>query len=156
MDRVQKADNFFCQGYNCAQSVAGAFIEDERLSRDIVFKLTNGFGGGMGRRQEVCGALSGAIMVLGLNRGRGVNDDKEKQEETYAHVRALMNDFQKVYGSVYCRDLLGSCDLSTSEGQRQFVEQGLKNRCREFIQYVIRYIDTNESCGATSESEQLT
>ena len=94
MEKVEIALEKFNQGYNCAQSVIYAYSEKLNLPKDLILKVSNGFGGGMGRTQEVCGAISGGIMVLSLLYGRGENDDKTKQDYNYTKVRELISKFQ--------------------------------------------------------------
>ncbi len=126
--RADAAVAKFAEGYNCAQSVLWAFCEGLGLDADTALRLACGFGGGMGRRQEVCGAVSGAIMAIGLKHGRGEGEDRAVTDAAYAKVRELMASFQARFGSYVCRDLLDGCDLRTEEGQRSFRERDLLNR----------------------------
>ncbi len=126
--RADAAVAKFSEGYNCAQSVLWAFCEDLGLDADTALRVACGFGGGMGRRQEVCGAVSGAIMAIGLKHGRGEGEDRAVTDAAYAKVRELMALFEARLGSYVCRDLLDGCDLRTEEGQRSFRERGLLNR----------------------------
>ena len=82
--------------------------------------MGTGFGAGMGRRQEVCGAVTGGIMVLGCLYGRGENDAKDAQDGAYRKVRTLMDEFAGQTGSVLCREILDGCDLMTDAGQKRF------------------------------------
>jgi len=69
--RSDRATEMFLSGYNCAQSVLWSFSDEVRLDPDTALRIACGFGAGMARRQEVCGAVTGGIMVLGLRLGRG-------------------------------------------------------------------------------------
>jgi len=130
----QKAEELFLQGYNCAQAVSCACTADCGVPPELVVKLATGFGAGMGRSQETCGAVTGAILALGLRGGRALGDDKARTEETYAKVQALQRDFAALHGSCLCRELLAGCDLRTPEGQREFKERGyLRQRCVEYV-----------------------
>ena len=102
MDRSEVAVNKFKEGYCCSQSVLFSFCDNLGFDEDLALKIANGFGAGMGRRQEVCGAVSGAIMVLGLVYGRGINDEKDKHEFTYSKVQEFTGRFEEKYGSVIC------------------------------------------------------
>jgi C_GCAxxG_C_C family probable redox protein len=133
MDNGKIAEEKFRSGYNCSQSVLFSFTDKLDLDKDTALKISNGFGGGMGRQQEVCGAVSGAIMVLGLLYGRGENDGPEEQETTYSKVRELIDCFKEEFGSVNCKELLSGCVLMTAEGQKQFKERGLKERCCNYV-----------------------
>jgi C_GCAxxG_C_C family probable redox protein len=131
---LHKAEELFLQGYNCAQAVSCACAGDCGVPPELVVKLATGFGAGMGRSQETCGAVSGAILALGLRGGRALGDDKARTEETYAKVQALQRDFAALHGSCLCRELLSGCDLRTPEGQREFKERGyLRGRCAEYV-----------------------
>jgi C_GCAxxG_C_C family probable redox protein len=115
----------FLSGYNCAQSVFYAFAPDLGLDAETSLKVATGLGGGMGRRGEVCGAVTGGILALGLKYGRGGQQDRSAAEQTYEKTRVLMEQFEKKHGSCSCRVLLEGCDLATPEGQRHFKEQDL-------------------------------
>lgn len=87
----------------------------------------------MGRKQEVCGAVTGALLVLGLQAGYEESDDRAGKERVYALARTFQERFALVHGSVVCRELLG-VDLMTPEGQKEFGAQGLGTRvCTECV-----------------------
>ncbi len=131
---LRKAEELFLQGYNCAQAVSYACAADCGVPPELVVKLATGFGAGMGRTQETCGAVSGAIFALGLRGGRALGDDKARTAETYGRVQALLRDFAALHGSCNCRELLGGLDLRTPDGQREFRERGyLTKRCAEYV-----------------------
>lgn len=141
-ERLQKAEELFLQGYNCAQAVSCACAGNCGVPPELVAKLATGFGAGMGRSQETCGAVSGAILTLGLRDGRALGDDRTRTEETYAKVRALQRDFAALHGSCLCRELLSGCDLRTPEGQREFKERGyLRRRCAEYVKTAAALVD---------------
>jgi len=131
MSKAEKALDFF-NDYNCAQSVLTAYAADCGLDTDKALRTAVGFGGGLGRLGETCGAVSGAIMVLGLSSGFKEGDGRDKINESYALVRRLVNDFSAREGTAKCRELLG-CDLSTEEGQKAFKENNLRDRCKGYI-----------------------
>ena len=124
-DKGQMAVDKFMEGYNCAQSVVFAFCEECGLSQDAALKVACGFGAGMGRKQEVCGAVAGGVMVLGLRHGRGTQEGRPVTEALYPMTREFMDGFAVRNGSYLCRDLLSGCELTSEEGQRQFKERGL-------------------------------
>lgn len=125
----EMAEVKFVEGYNCAQSVLFSFCGELGLDGDVALKLSCGFGGGMGRMGEVCGAVSGGIMALGLKFGRGENDERAAMDLTYTKIREFMNRFSAKHGSCLCRKLLSGCDLNTSAGQTYFKE----NECFNII-----------------------
>ncbi|MFA6507999.1 MAG: C-GCAxxG-C-C family protein [Treponemataceae bacterium] len=123
----------FKDGYNCAQSVLYSFTDDLGLDKNVALKIANAFGGGMGRKQEVCGAVSGALMVLGMTYGRAEGDGKEKQDTTYAKTRELIDAFTAECGTIKCRELLSGCNLLTAEGQAEFKEKHLIDECHKCV-----------------------
>jgi C_GCAxxG_C_C family probable redox protein len=132
----------FLKGYNCAQAVLWSFHDELRLDPDAALKVACGFGAGMGRQQQTCGALAGGIMVLGLKYGRGGNQDRVATEVTYSKVRDLMQRFEAKHGSCLCRTLLQGCDLSTEEGQRFFKENDLLNKtCKRCVETVVQALE---------------
>jgi C_GCAxxG_C_C family probable redox protein len=122
------AEQKFISGYNCAQSVLFPFCEDLHLRKDKALKVACGFGAGMGRNQEVCGAVTGGLMVIGAKYGRGENDDISATEKTYPKIREFMSKFEKKKGSYMCRTLLKECKLTTEEGQKYFHDNDLRNK----------------------------
>jgi C_GCAxxG_C_C family probable redox protein len=103
----ERATALFKEGYNCAQSVFAAYSEELGIPLETALKLSSSFGGGMGRLREVCGAVSGMFMVLGMKRGYSDPNDKKAKKELYRQVQALAGQFEKENGSIICRELLG-------------------------------------------------
>ena len=142
MNRHDKATERFLSGYNCAQSVLWAFADRVGLDADTAQRLATGFGAGMGRRQETCGAVAGGILVLGLIHGRGEGQDRAATEETYKKTRQLMCRFESEHGTCNCRDLLGGCDIATAEGRKEFVDGDFLNTvCRPCVQTVVSILE---------------
>jgi C_GCAxxG_C_C family probable redox protein len=140
--KAQIAVDKLAEGYNCAQALAFAFSEECGLSPDLALKAACGFGGGMGRKQEVCGAVTGAILVLGLRQGRGAEESPSVTQDTYKSVREFMDAFAARNGSWICRDLLSGCDLMTEEGRRRVREEGLsKTICAECVRSAAQILE---------------
>ena len=136
--KSEAATERFLAGYNCAQSVLYAYGPDFGLDEETALKGATGLGAGMGRRGEVCGALTGGILVLGLKYGRGGQQDRSATEETYQKTLELMARFEKRHGSCFCRVVLDGCDLRTAEGQRFFKEHDLLHKkCVGCVQSVV-------------------
>lgn len=102
-----------------------------------VARIATGFGAGMGRHGETCGALVGAVMALGLRYGREDGSDSEAKAKTYSKVDQLLCAFQKQFGTPTCRDLIG-CDLRTPEGNERFKKEKLIVECRKFVEFAAR------------------
>ena len=106
MNHAEKAFQLFKSGYNCAQSVAMAFCDQTGLSEPQAARMASAFGGGIGRMREVCGAVSGMFMVLGLLYGYDDPKDDGSKKELYTEVQALADQFKADAGSIICRDIL--------------------------------------------------
>ena len=111
-DPLQIANDRFAQGLNCAQAVLSAFAAQFGISEETALRLASPFGGGIARQGQVCGALTGALMVLGLQRG---NSAPQGKDETYRISEEFVQAFQERYGAILCRELIGF-DVSTPEG----------------------------------------
>ncbi|NLW10692.1 MAG: C_GCAxxG_C_C family protein [Clostridiaceae bacterium] len=105
-DRAELAVDLFEQGYNCAQSVVGAWLDQTEMESDQAMRLASSFGGGMGRLREVCGALTGSFMVAGLLHGYAKSGDDEEKGKHYALIQQIAGDFEYKYKTILCRDLL--------------------------------------------------
>ena len=98
------------KGFNCAQSVACALGPELGLDADTACRLAEGFGAGMGGMSETCGAISGAVLVLGWENSRGVEDPTSKRS-TYRLARSVVDEFRDKNGATLCRELKGiGCD----------------------------------------------
>lgn len=107
MNRADRAEELFRQGYNCSQAVAGAFCESFGMDMDTVLRLSCPFGGGLGRMRQVCGAVSGMAMVAGMVNGNTVGGDQQAKGENYKLVQRMAARFEEQNGSIICRELLG-------------------------------------------------
>ena len=105
-DHGRIAEENFRKGYNCAQSVLLAFSDLTGLENDVALRLSSSFGGGLGRLREVCGAVSGGAMVLGLLRGYADPQDNEGKKAHYQLIREFARRFKERSGSIVCRELL--------------------------------------------------
>ncbi len=123
----------FQGGRNCAQAVLMRFRHD--LEEDQALRVACAYGGGICGKQRICGALSGALMAIGLAGFQPENQDTCK-EIVYARSKKLMQEFEKEFGSIECTDLLG-VDTSTDEGKRIKEEQQLSHKvCDKLIEWV--------------------
>jgi C_GCAxxG_C_C family probable redox protein len=126
--KSEVATERFLSGYNCAQSVLYACASELGLDEDVALKVATGLGAGMGRRGEVCGAVTGGILALGMKFGRGEGADRAATEQTYQRTAELMARFESKHGSCLCRVLVEGCDLRTPEGQQYFKEHDLLHK----------------------------
>jgi len=96
----------FNGGFNCAQAVLTAYSEDFGLDTKTALKVSGAFGGGMGHTGQTCGAVSGALMVIGLKYGKFTADDNKAKEMTYGLAKEFAKHFKAEFGSVSCKGLL--------------------------------------------------
>ena len=123
------AEAAYAAGLYCAESVVQAIARSQGLESDLVTKAATAFCAGVACTSGPCGALSGAIMGLGLVMGRSRADEPLKA--CYVATQALVREFEQAFGSRNCSELLG-CDLGTAEGRAAFKERGLNDRCKHF------------------------
>lgn len=134
MDRTEKALAWFDNNYNCAQSVLTSFAEEVDMPEDELLRVACAFGGGMGRQQLTCGAVTGAAMLLGLKYGKGKNDSNDKKLLTYDKTVELFNEFVKVNGSTSCLKLLNNLDMRNEVDYSDIVGQNLFHvNCRKYV-----------------------
>ena len=106
MDHREKAAELFLRGYNCAQAMLVAYCDVTGLEPAFAAKLASSFGGGMGRMREVCGAVSGMLMVAGLLYGYDTPGDDGSKKAHYHLVQYLAGKFREEAGSIVCREIL--------------------------------------------------
>ena len=136
-----KAIQSFQSGMNCAQAVVTAYADRLKFDPDLAAGLSCGFGGGMGRLQQTCGALTGAFMVLGIHSSRLYTDRAELKNVTYTQVRKINEKFRQRQGTTDCRSLLG-CDLQTDEGMQYHKDTNQsKMICEKCIAASIELLD---------------
>lgn len=106
MDREYRGAQLFMEGYNCAQAVIMAFSDLIGMDEKNCAKISSSFGGGMGRMREVCGAVSGMLMVAGILYGYDGPEEGNIKKAHYARVQELAESFRKEAGSIICREIL--------------------------------------------------
>lgn len=106
MSRADRAEELFRMGYNCCQSVFGAFNDITGLEIDEAMKIASPFGAGFGKLREVCGAVTGMCMVVGYVRGYSDPKSMDEKKRVYKLIQDMCSDFKKQQGSYICKDLL--------------------------------------------------
>lgn len=130
--KIEKSANYFKNGFNCSQAVLATFAGDWDLSEEMALKVATLFGGGA-RKGEMCGAVSGALMVLGLKFGHYHYNAPEEKGNAYMIAEEFMNRFIERNGTVVCRELLGY-DVSKQEDMVKIKELDLfKSICPKMI-----------------------
>jgi C_GCAxxG_C_C family probable redox protein len=127
---------------NCAQAVLSVFAAELGLDKATALKIALPFGAGMGRTGGVCGAASGAYMVLGLRLYPGVTSPSEHKEKVYSLVGEFNKRFKALHKSINCTDLLG-CDLSTPEGRAKSRDtQASSKTCPGLVADAVTILET--------------
>jgi C_GCAxxG_C_C family probable redox protein len=133
MSSVDQAVSRFEAGFACSQSVFSTYSHLFGLSPEVAVRVSEPFGGGIASLGLTCGAVTGALMVIGLKHGRAGADDVEAKEETRELARRFVREFEARNGTIVCSTLL-DCDISTPEGQTFAEEQNLfKTLCPRFV-----------------------
>ena len=144
MSNASKATQMFQDGCACSQAVLGAFCEPLGLSHDEAMRIASGFGGGM-KLGETCGAVTGAIMVLGLRHAEADCVTSAGRDKVSERVIQFVDRFKQRNDSINCPELLG-CDIRTPEGKQQAREQNLfKTRCAQLVQDAAEILEEMES-----------
>ena len=140
MNHSERAVELFVEGYNCAQAVAAAFGDLTGLDEKTAARMASCFGGGMGRMREVCGAVSGMLLVAGLLYGYDDPKATTEKRELYAQVQAMAGQFRAELGSIVCRDLLKNPPSDPNPTPR--TEQFYKDRpCARMVATAARIMD---------------
>lgn len=131
MSYQKKAEELFCQGYNCAQAVFLTFAEELGMEKETALRLSSSFGGGLGGLREVCGAVNGMAMAVGLAKGYTGKHVPEEKKEHYQRIQRMAEEFEKENGSIICRELLGLAKGETPMPQERTDAYYKKRPCGE-------------------------
>jgi C_GCAxxG_C_C family probable redox protein len=133
MGKAKEAKKQFEKGLSCAPSVLSTYSEQLGLDKELAVKIACGFGGGIAGTGRTCGAVTGAVMVIGLMHGQADVADKESGQKTRKLVKNLIDRFTALHGSVECKALIGF-DLDTSAGLESARKSGVfENKCPVFV-----------------------
>ena len=133
LTRADDAAALFTAGYSCAQALCAAFAGDFGIDRATALKISCGFGAGMARSDNTCGAVTGALMVIGMKYGRTEADDLPARDKTYAVANAFLTEFLRRDHAIRCTDLLG-LNLSDSRGLAIAQENDLfRTKCTRYV-----------------------
>ena len=139
-ERIDKAVDFFKQGYNCSQSVVAAFADIYGIDKDMAVRIAASFGGGIGRMRQTCGAACGMFLLVGLETGCTDPSDREGKGANYAVVQQLAEKFKVENGSMICGELLGLKLKSPtpSEPESRTAEYYKKRPCAKMVEAAAR------------------
>lgn len=140
MTHKEKASALFDEKFNCSQAVLGAFAEEFGLSEEMALNVALCFSAGM-RKGEVCGAVSGAIMVLGLRYANAGKNEAESRQLGYQKANEFLEKFGEENTSYVCREILG-CDISTEEGRKYANEHdSFRTVCPKMVESAVRILE---------------
>lgn len=146
MNHMEKAVEYYDNNFNCSQGVFTAFATEMGMDEKLALKIATNFGGGE-RKGELCGAVAGALMVLGLRCGHCDSKDVEGKANAYAVTTEFMNRFIEKNGSVVCRELLGY-DITKAEDMSIIEEQKLfRTFCPKMVESAARILDEMIAAG---------
>ncbi len=129
---VDRAAACFEEGFSCSQALLSSYCERYGLPRETALRLADAFGGGMGALGRTCGAVTGALMVIGLKHGRRVADDTAAKLATHEQVQRFVAEFERRHGTSLCRQLLG-VEIDTPEKVRAAREAGRFTVCTGLV-----------------------
>jgi len=133
-EKKEIARNTMASGFNCAQSVLSTFAPEMGLSKTDAMRVAGPFGAGMGLLGHVCGAVTGALMTIGLKYAKTADGEDEMKARGYQLVREFADAFEKKHGSIHCRELIG-IDLNTRAGFEQAVADGVfQTKCIRYVE----------------------
>lgn len=142
MTHAEKARNYFLDGYNCAQSVFLAFTDLTGLDEKMALMISSSFGGGMGRLREVCGAVSGMFMAVGMLYGYCDPKASSEKTEHYKRIQELAAAFKERNSSIVCRDILGKIAEDKSFIPSERTEEYYKTRpCVKMVEDASEILD---------------
>ena len=139
----QKAFELFQQGYNCAQSVAGAYAEEVGMDFETMIKMSSSFGGGMGKLREVCGAVSAMFLIAGLKKGYSNPNDDEVKQKHYELIQKLGHTFKDKDSTIICRELLNLDEQESAPTPTKRTPEFYEERpCSKFIVSACEILDS--------------
>ena len=142
-EKTIQAAETFQNGFNCSQSVFSVFAEDFGLTKDNCLKLASPFGGGIARMQETCGAVTGAMMAIGLKYGKGENGTEEDKAAGYRFSQELIAKFSEKHGTIRCLDLLNHLNMCTAEGMTEIKKHELfRHNCSKYVQSAVEITES--------------
>lgn len=139
-ERIAKAVALFKEGYNCAQSVVGAFADLYGFSEEQAYRMAASFGGGIGRMRQTCGAACGMFLLAGLDCGAVEGSDREGKSHNYAVVQDLARKFEETNGSQVCAELLGLKPKTpvVAQAEARTAEYYAKRPCARMVETAAR------------------
>lgn len=141
MDRIEKSLKLFEQGSACSQAILATFAASVGMDKNVAHKLGAGLGGGIGRKQYVCGAVNAGAILISLKYGNENPKDKQIKDNSSSRVRDFIDSMEKELSYVNCSDLLG-VDISTEDGLKEAERKKVFDEvCSACVRSVAEYLD---------------
>ena len=140
MNNSKKAESYFSTRLNCAQSVLAPFGPDFGIEEKTCFRIAEAFGGGIAHSGQMCGAIIGALMVLGLKHGRAEIDDLKKRDKTNELARLFIQKFSRLHKSTNCIELI-NYDISTPVKLEKAREEKVFQNCGNFVKDAVQILE---------------
>jgi len=144
MTKQEQAQEYFRNGYNCAQSVFATFCQDFGMNLGTGLKLSSSFGGGMGGLRQVCGAVTAMFMIAGLKYGYIDSKDINLKNKHYELIQDLAKQFSDKFGSIICKELLlsnANIKKDVSMPEKRTPEYYKVRPCERFVVYAAELIE---------------
>ncbi len=140
MNNAERTVQLFANGLNCSQAILTVFGEQYGLAPNMVERIGRPLGGGMGRMAKTCGAITAAVLILGLAKDH--QDEAEARKVSFSHVQELFRRFEAKHGTTECKSLLGA-DMSTEAGLKKVqVEKLVSKVCPAFVKDAANILET--------------
>jgi C_GCAxxG_C_C family probable redox protein len=140
--KQEQSFELFRNGYNCSQSVLSVFSEELGMKKNLAMKLSSPFGSGIAYMQETCGAVTGALMAIGLKYGKGEMGTNEDKVHAYDLSKQFIAEFKKKHQPICCRELLDGINMSTPEGMARIMELDyFRIRCANYVKDAVEIVE---------------
>ena len=141
MTHAEKARDLFLNGCSCSQAVLGAYCEELGMPMENALRLASSFGGGLGGARDLCGAVSGMLLVAGMKWGYSDVHNLDTKKAHYARTRELLDAFKAEHGTICCRELLASLENIKTEPSARTAEYYRVRPCARYVETAARLIE---------------
>jgi C_GCAxxG_C_C family probable redox protein len=135
MGKAEKAVNMLDSGFNCTQAIFSSFGTDNGINESHCVKIGELFGGGIAHLGNVCGAVTGALMVIGLKHGRTKSDDEKAREKSHILAKQFLFNFVEKNGTILCKELI-NFDISTPTKIQEARDKNVFINCPGYVKTV--------------------
>jgi C_GCAxxG_C_C family probable redox protein len=140
-DHLAEANELFRSGLNCSQAIVAVFSEEHGFPAETALKIAYPFGRGMGGCGHTCGALTGAMMVIGMKYGTAGQNETDKMKLAREKTRRLIEIFESEHGTTLCNDLTGFDQRKLNGPELMAMLPHFHNTCRKFLETVVTFLE---------------